>query len=278
MQKAVGCGVKLVVFSDLDGTFLSPEDYNPGPARGALKICQGEGIPVVFVSSKTRAEIEKLRQELGDSNPFISENGGAVFLPKTNWERPAGWLELDDYWCLALGESHPLLCSALKDAAGAAGARILGFSAMPVSQVAEMTGLPEKDAELARMREFDEPFVILNESKDVISRLQKEINARGFHYTRGGVFHHITGGCDKGKAVRRLMNLYRRANPGIRFAAVGDAANDLPMLRAVDQPFLVRKSGGLFEEGACFNGLTLTEGIGPLGFAEAINLLRKSVK
>jgi mannosyl-3-phosphoglycerate phosphatase len=265
---------RLVVFSDLDGTLLSAKTYEPEAAQAALELCRQEGIPVVFVSSKTRAEIEGLRQRLGNNDPFISENGGAVFIPKAGWEKPAGWRDSGDYWCLALGRPHHILCLVLKRAAEAAGAEVLGFSAMSTGEVAKATGLPPEGAALAQQREFDEPFIILNETKQIISRLKNKINAEGLHYTKGGIFHHITGGCDKGKAVRRLINLYRRGNPGVQFAAVGDAANDVPMLRQVDHPFLVRKEGGTFEESAYFKGLRITEGIGPRGFAEAIGILR----
>lgn len=274
MRIGVGYGNELVVFTDLDGTLLS-ETYELGPAREALDFCQEANIPVVFVSSKTRKEIERLQQKLGNNGPFIPENGGAVFLPQENWDKPAGWRDAGPYWCLSLGTACHVLCLALKNAAHAVGAEVLGFSEMPVNQVAEVTGLSLQEAALAQVREYDEPFIIQNETDETVLRLQKEIQARGLKYTKGGLFHHITGDSDKGEAVYSLMSLYREANPAVRFAGIGDAKNDLPMLRKVDQPFLVRKPNGSFEKVAYFTGITITEGIGPQGFSEAINLLLK---
>ncbi len=275
MRKGVECGNELVIFTDLDGTLLSTKTYELGPAQEALNFCREANIPVIFVSSKTREEIERLQQKLGDDGPFIPENGGAVFLPKEDWEKPAGWQDVGPYWRLALGTAHHILCLALKNAAHAAGAEVSGFSEMPVNQVAELTGLSPKEAALAQMREYDEPFIIQNETDEIVLGLQEEIQARGLKYTKGGLFHHITGDSDKGEAVYSLMSLYREASPDARFAGIGDAKNDLPMLRKVDRPFLVRKPDGSFEKGAYFRGITITEGIGPHGFSEAINLLLK---
>jgi mannosyl-3-phosphoglycerate phosphatase len=266
---------KLVIFADLDGTILSEKTYEPGPAQEALNLCRGMRIPVIFVSSKTRAEIESIRRELINSEPFIPENGGAVFLPRKDWSRPAGWMATDHYWYLALGKPHHILCRALKEAAASAGAKVMGFSDMPENRLAALTGLSEKAARLAKIREFDEPFIVLNENQEILSSLKHKISAQGFLYTRGGMFHHITGGCNKGEAVRLLIALYRKLSPGVRFAAIGDAVNDLPMLREVNYPFLTRKADSTIEQTAHFAGVTVTEGIGPQGFSEAIEYLRK---
>ena len=39
------------------------------------------GIPLILVSSKTRDEIEVIRQALVNHAPFIVENGGGIFFP-----------------------------------------------------------------------------------------------------------------------------------------------------------------------------------------------------
>ncbi|MEM8544407.1 MAG: hypothetical protein AAGF66_10520 [Cyanobacteria bacterium P01_H01_bin.119] len=42
------------------------------------------GVPIVLVTSKTRAEVDTLRQQMGLTDPFIVENGSAVFFPGKN--------------------------------------------------------------------------------------------------------------------------------------------------------------------------------------------------
>ena len=68
----------LIVYTDLDGSLLDGTTYSYEPATPALAALREQGIPLVLVSSKTRAEMEPLRQRLDHRDPFIVENGGAV--------------------------------------------------------------------------------------------------------------------------------------------------------------------------------------------------------
>ena len=72
----------VIIFTDLDGTLLDHISYDWSKAKPALKICQSLHIPVIMVSSKTRAELDILRKEMAISFPLISENGGGIFFPK----------------------------------------------------------------------------------------------------------------------------------------------------------------------------------------------------
>ncbi len=263
-------GTQLIIFTDLDGTLLSRETYQPGPSLEALKTCSVSGIPIIFVSSKTRSEIEELRDALGNEDPFISENGGGVYLPQKKWNEAPGFKKQRGCWSLALGSPYPELCRGLDAAAKRCSAQVEGFSSMTLDRIMELTGLPEKQARLSQTREFDEPFLVLNGNSQVLKCLVKEIRNAGLQLTRGGRFHHIMGKCDKGKAVRHVIRLYRSVNQNVRFAAVGDAENDLPMLQEVDQPFLVRQPNNEYEKAAVFPGVTVTKGIGPQGFCEAV--------
>ena len=66
----------LIVFTDLDGTLLDHETYSLEPARPALDRLASEGIPLILASSKTAAEIDRLRAEIGCADfPAIVENG-----------------------------------------------------------------------------------------------------------------------------------------------------------------------------------------------------------
>jgi len=49
---------QILIFTDLDGTLLDDQTYDFSPARPALKIIHSRKIPLILVSSKTRAEIE----------------------------------------------------------------------------------------------------------------------------------------------------------------------------------------------------------------------------
>ena len=71
-----------VVFVDLDGTLLGTDAASWEAAAPALEALRGHGIPLILVSSKTRAEVESLRRHLQHQDPFIVENGAAIFIPQ----------------------------------------------------------------------------------------------------------------------------------------------------------------------------------------------------
>ena len=72
---------RFLVFTDLDGSLLDHHDYGYRDALPQLRQLESLGIPVIPASSKTRAEIERLRDELGNTHPFIVENGAGGFVP-----------------------------------------------------------------------------------------------------------------------------------------------------------------------------------------------------
>jgi mannosyl-3-phosphoglycerate phosphatase len=264
---------KPVIFTDLDGTLLDASTYSSGEAGGALNLVGRLGIPLVFCTSKTRAEIVYWRKRLGNAHPFISENGGGVFIPDGyfGFEVP-GAKPSDGYIVLDLGASYERLRKAVVSLR-AEGFDITGFGDMSAEGVSRLTGLDIAQARLAKKREYDEPFV-LGGGKDSVPLLLAAIGRHGLKYTRGRLMH-ILGDCDKGRAVRLLAGLYERRYGRVVTAAIGDSPNDAPMLGAVDHPFLVRKPDGTHERVEGVAGVTKVDGIGPRGWADAIGVLVK---
>ena len=71
-----------LVFTDLDGTLIDHDTYSWGAAEEAIDRLKSEGIPIIPCTSKTRTEIDFYRTRIGLKDPFISENGGAIFIPE----------------------------------------------------------------------------------------------------------------------------------------------------------------------------------------------------
>ena len=74
--------MKTIIFTDLDGTFLNHDDYSYQDSLQALNSIFQKEIPLIFTTSKTKIEIEKLQNNLQITEPFIVENGAAIFIPK----------------------------------------------------------------------------------------------------------------------------------------------------------------------------------------------------
>ena len=68
----------MIIFTDLDGSLLNHEDYSFREALPALARIRRSAIPLIFVTSKTRGEVEILQQEMCIREPFIVENGGGI--------------------------------------------------------------------------------------------------------------------------------------------------------------------------------------------------------
>jgi mannosyl-3-phosphoglycerate phosphatase len=144
---------------------------------------------------------------------------------------------------------------------------VMALSRMSTEEVEALTGLSGTEAEAAKNREFGEAFVLDDPDLDE-AELKREVRALGLRVTRGGRFWHLLGENDKGRAVRILSELYRKANPGVVTGAVGDAPNDIAMLAAVDRPFLVARPDGTYHD-VDVAGLIRVPLPGPAGFNRA---------
>ncbi|MCL7415489.1 MAG: mannosyl-3-phosphoglycerate phosphatase [ANME-2 cluster archaeon] len=263
-----------VIYTDMDGTLIDHDTYSYEAARPALELIRKKYIPLVFCTSKTRAELEVYCKELEIYHPLISENGGAIFIPEDYFDYPYEYSKIsDNYRVIELGTRYDILKNTLKEICTDIQCDVIGFGDMGVDEVCKDTGLEAEAAALAKLRDYDEAFRILSPApKD--EELAREIVKRGFNCTRGGRYFHIMGNNDKGRAVEMLTQLYRRKWPRIKTIGLGDSLNDLPMLEAVDIAILVQKAGGIYDPAITHPGIRKGDGIGPAGWnRELINIL-----
>ncbi len=233
----MGAVTAYVVFTDLDGTLLDHESYSHQAALAALR---DQNVPLIFCTSKTRLEVEAARAELGNEHPFIIENGAAILVPRGYFPSPLlEWKRERLYEVLPLGVPYSEAVAALRRASESSGCRVRGFHDMPVQEVAARCRLSLRDAELAKRREYDEPFEVLSDSRVEIFRLLNRIEVDGLTWTRGGRFYHIRGDHNKGQAARILADLFRRLSPAAVTVGLGDSPNDISLLDAVDVPIVI---------------------------------------
>lgn len=229
----------LLVATDLDSCLLD-EAYRHHAADEALAALRAAQVPLVLASSKTRAEMEPLWRALGLTDPFIVENGGAVVFaadPGDPRSRLEGGLHV-----LALGVPRAILVDTLRRLALETAAPVVGFSSLAVERIAELTGLPPASAAQAADRHFDEPFVC--EDPEAAGRLGEAAARQGLQVSRGGRFLHLSGPVDKGQALRELLAILKRHGRQHASVGLGDAPNDVGLLRAVDRPIVVPRPDG----------------------------------
>jgi mannosyl-3-phosphoglycerate phosphatase len=242
---------KTVVFADLDGTFLD-DNYNYQDTKPIASQMAALGGSIVFCSSKTRSEIEFYRKAIGITEPFIAENGAAIFIPKSYFPFSYACTKTARYNIIRLGASYETLREKLAKIKRKTAAKIVGFGDMTLEELARDTGLPLNLAKLAKKREHDEPFRIVEGNK---SSILNAIKNEGLHCTEGGRYFHLTGNTDKGKAIAVLKSLYCQMFGRVETFGVGNGPNDFPMLKIVDKPFFIKKKAGVNSSFIAWTGI-----------------------
>ena len=282
---------KTVVFSDIDGTLIDIFTRNYGKAKELVKKLEGSSIPVVLCSSKTWAEQDVIRKDLGlEGEPFIIENGGAVIIPD-------GYLEgdgrtdddlqhhgvirvVDGYRVIELGRPSAEIRKILQHVRRKTGTAFKGVSDLSIEELAKIAGMTHDEAERMSKRQYSETILEIDKTEKV--QFEQVLSEEGLHVIHGSRYFDVTAGNDKGKAVRILMDLYRKKlGDDTIFIGIGDSPNDVPMLKLTDVAILVQKHDGTWVE--IDNNIITThvvkvEGIGPTGWENAFATIIEEAK
>ena len=272
IQRLVSQGARapLLVATDLDGCLLCHSTYVWAPARPALEALAARGGRLVLASSKTRAEMEALAAELPLVPALITENGGALLVPRSYLaQRPPEAEEDGSWWRFSLGAPHAELVSALREMAAQTGVRVRGFTGMTAEEVAQRTDLSLEEAARALRREYDEPFVV---EVGEVGLIAAAAARRELRVSRGGRLYHLTGETDKGMALARLLSLFALEGQRHRSIGLGDAPNDVPLLRIVHEPVLMPRPDGQIDPDVSAALPTAGRALlaGPRGWNEAV--------
>ena len=241
----------LLVFTEPLDIFLPQGRPAERGAAEALEALERRMVPLIFASRGTRVEVEFVRRRIGNRHPFITENGGGIFVPEGYFrQRIPGAVAIRHYHSVALARPYDEACSALDEAAEEARAEVVGFHNMSAKEIAENTGLPPKMAEMARLREYDEPFFFAGEEDAASRRLELAARTRGWRIARGERFWHFNSGADVAAAVRRVMQMYRgdRHRGRMRAVAIGWSRHQLPMLAAAGRAVVLPAADGSYDE------------------------------
>lgn len=220
------------------------------PAAEALAEMEKRNIPLVLLTRGTRAQLEPLRRKIGHSHPFITEGGGGLFIPDGYFAiRLEGARRVGRYLCVPFGHPSRDAAAAVEDIARRAGAEVVRYAEMSPREIARNTGMNERDATASRDREFSERFFFAGNAAvgaPTFERIAGELNWK----VRGSEpFWELCSGNDEGKALRYLMRLYRETlRSRLRSVAIGRSFEDLALLSASDQSFIVALSPDRFDD------------------------------
>ena len=285
-----------VVFTDIDGTLVDINTSEYGKETDKLiRLIKERNIPLILTSAKTRLEQNKFRKDLGLSDPFIVENGGAIVIPKGYFSDYAlrdikyplrETQETDSVnheIVIELGKPADYIRAKLSDIRKRSKINFRGVADISVEKLSNLALISREQAKRMAQRNYGE--TILQIQSEDIARFIKYVQEDGMKVIHGGRFFDVTVGTDKGIAVGILKKLFKdKFHNNVTFFGIGDSTNDIPMLNLMDIPILVqREDSSWVDDGEIkmknavdssrisSNKLIKIEGIGPNGWENAIH-------
>lgn len=249
-----------VIVTDLDGTLLDHDSYSFAPAQPALAEIARRGYPLILNSSKTREELLALQRAIGLQQPFICENGAAVFLP-----------EGDTWHCHAFAPPRQQWLPWVHQLRADRGLAFQGFSDWSADQLAALTGLTPDQAALAQERDFTEPLLWTGD-EEARQQFEQLIAEKELRLVRGGRFFSLQGQFDKAQAMLWLRQHYQR-DGAVTMIALGDSPNDRAMLNAADIAVVIKspQSDAITVKGP--RRIIRTQQPGPRGWQNAMTTI-----
>lgn len=263
---------KTLVFTDLDGTLLDHYSYKTEDAEETIVALKFHDIAIIPNSSKTFAEIMVIREQLNLASPFITENGAAVYIPINYFEKqPQGTQIEGDFWVKPFCENKAHWLALLKQQANQFADMYEGFSQLTVQQLAELTGLNNQQASMAKQRQYGEPLNWLG-SDQAKAEFIEHMNKLGANILQGGRFLHVSGHCDKGQAQQWLALQYQNASSTqeVVTIALGDSDNDSAMLEVASIAVQIRSPVHDFPQLKRQSDVYQSRQYGPAGWAECL--------
>ena len=218
------------VVSDVDGTLMD-HSYDLTPAKETIKILQKISIPVILCTSKTASEVKVIRKELNLTDPYIVENGAAIYgesLKKVNGK-------------IILGKKYETLEEILNAISKEIDYKLIPLNNLTDQEATELTGLKGNSLTLMRDRHWSMPF--LNPPSFLEERIKiccKKFKVDIFKGNR--MSHLLSINSNKGKAINALKKYSNIQN--IQIIGLGDSPNDLPLLLNSDIRIVIPGKNG----------------------------------
>ena len=229
-----------VVYCAIDNLISSTGKPLTGFA-GFLESLADSNIPSIWITSRTRSQLDAILRKFGHSEPFIAEGGAGVYLPEDYFHvKPTRTVRMARFTCIPVASPRPAAAESLDRLAGETGVSIVPLRSLSPRELSQNTGLAQREAELLRLRDFDELFFFAGASDVDIQRFREATTKEKLLLRQRSAFWSLAVGANLATCIRELSKLYERAmrarpfNVGI--ATSEEAAEILPLC---DRPILL---------------------------------------
>ena len=207
---------KVWIVSDVDGTLMD-HFYDLTPAKETITWLQRLGIPVILCTSKTKSEVKIIRDDLNLKDPYIVENGGAIYGEYSDGKE----------WEIILGKSYNILEQILNNLSKNINFKLRPLNTLSDDEATNLTGLQGDSLNLMRDRHWSMPF--LNPPDTFDEDLKRLCEIYDVDIFRGNRMSHLLSkNSNKGIAIKTLLN--KNKNLNVQIIGLGDSPNDLPLL------------------------------------------------
>jgi len=208
------------------------------------------GIPLVWVTSRSRLQIDEPRRKLGHAQPFIAENGSGTFLPEGYFHlRPAKTIRLGRFTCVPVAEVQPAAQEALEALSEETGVSVVTLRSLSPREAAQNLGVPAREADLVRQRDFEELFFFAGASEKEIAHFKETAGLRSCQLRPRAAVWSLAVRANLGQCVRDLSKLYDRA---LRYHAnvlgIATPEGSAELMQACDRGWILRRSRDAADE------------------------------
>ncbi len=240
-----------ILYIAIDGLIPAHGKGVPGLDEFAAAL-DHHSIPAVWVTNRTRLQMDDPRRKLAHTHPFIAEDGCGVFLPEdyfhlrpqtgTAQPRDTATVRLGRFTCLPIAQRQPAGAEALEALAAETGVEVVSLRSLPPRQLAQNSGLPPREAELARQRDFDELFFFAGASEKDIANFRTLGTTQGIQLRQRGVLWSLSIGASVRRCVNELSKLYDRAlRSHARTVALATSGQEISLFAACDRAILLNE-------------------------------------
>lgn len=223
------------------------------PLPGFTDFLEGLGeanIPVVPVTNRSRLQFDATVRKFGFGHPFLAEGGCGVFLPEDYFHlKPPRSVRLGRFTCIPVASPQRAAAEMLDEVAEETGIEAVPLRELSPRELSQNIGLPQREAELLRQRDFDELFFFAGASEADIERFRQAAYQHKAQVRPRAALWSMAVGANLAACVRDLSNLYQRsfrANPhSIGIATSEESADIFP---ACDRCLLLTGRGAATAE------------------------------
>src|SRR5215470_1090164 len=111
-----------------------------------LKELERAQVPCVWLTGWTRAQLDEPRRRLGQSDPFIGENGCGVYLPEDYFHlKGNNTVRLGRYTCIPIAQPQPAAAEALHELSADLRVEVVPLRMLSPRELSQNTGLPARE-------------------------------------------------------------------------------------------------------------------------------------